>query len=69
MLLVDPYVAALPAQLHGSGVNLVALEDALNSAGLIVLLVDHAPFRAINPADLADKRLYDTRGIWTGPIM
>ncbi len=69
MLLVDPYVAALPAQLHGSGANLVALEDALNSAGLIVLLVDHAPFRAINPADLADKRLYDTRGIWTGPIM
>jgi UDP-N-acetyl-D-mannosaminuronate dehydrogenase len=45
---------------------LVALEDALSSAGFIVLLVDHAPFRAINPSDLADKRLYDTRGIWTG---
>lgn len=67
LLLVDPYVAALPAHLQGSGANLVALEDALNSAGLIVLLVDHAPFRAIDRADLADKRLYDTRGIWAGP--
>lgn len=64
VLLVDPYVAALPPRLHGTGAQWVALEEAVDKAGLVALLVDHAPFRALSRADLAGKRLYDTRGVW-----
>lgn len=64
ILLVDPYVPALPDDLSASGAHLVSLEVGLARAGHVTLLVDHAPFRALTPAALVGKSVYDTRGIW-----
>jgi UDP-N-acetyl-D-mannosaminuronate dehydrogenase len=61
---VEPYVEALPATLTGLGVRPQQLDDALASGAILVLLVDHEPFRNVDAARLAGKIVYDTRGIW-----
>ena len=47
------------------------LEAALADADLVLLLVNHSPFRALTPAQLAQKTnsrlLVDTVGGWNGP--
>jgi UDP-N-acetyl-D-mannosaminuronic acid dehydrogenase len=62
--LVEPHVADLPAVLAGSGAELVDLDTALARCEVLLLLVDHAPFRAIAPERRAGKMVYDTRGVW-----
>ena len=65
VLVVEPHVDTLPKNLAGlSGVRLVSLDQALEEAAVIVLLVDHKPFKAIDRARLAGKVVIDTRGIW-----
>ncbi len=64
---VEPHIAALPAPLAGSGVCLATVEDALAHADILVLLVDHAAFKAVDIGRLKGKALIDTRGIWTRP--
>ena len=44
--------------------DLVPLDQALARADIVVLLVDHAPFRALRGADLQDKVVIDTRGVF-----
>jgi UDP-N-acetyl-D-mannosaminuronic acid dehydrogenase len=46
------------------GVNLATLDDALNKADVVVLLVDHQSFKVIAPALLKGKQLVDTRGVF-----
>jgi len=43
--------------------DLVSLEQAVAEADIILLLVDHAPFRKLRGADLQDKVVIDTRGV------
>jgi UDP-N-acetyl-D-mannosaminuronic acid dehydrogenase len=62
---VEPFVDALPDALTGHGVTAQRLDEALASEAILVLLVDHEPFRAVAPAQLAGKIVYDTRGIWS----
>lgn len=64
LLAVEPHIRALPAKLAAGGVELAALENALARADIVLLLVDHAAFRAVQPAALAGKTLIDTRGLW-----
>ena len=61
---VEPYADALPGKLTGLGVRPQQLDEALASEAILVLLVDHEPFRNIGAARLAGKIVYDTRGIW-----
>ena len=61
---VEPHVTELPKELKGKPVDLVDTETALG-ADLIVMLVNHAPFRAIPPSRVTGKLLVDTRGVWT----
>jgi UDP-N-acetyl-D-mannosaminuronic acid dehydrogenase len=62
---VEPFVRELPHELEGAhGVRLVDIETAL-AADLIVMLVDHEPFRKIPRHRLIGKPLVDTRGIWS----
>jgi UDP-N-acetyl-D-mannosaminuronic acid dehydrogenase len=65
---VEPYVDALPATLTGLGVRPQQLDDALAFDAILVLLVDHEPFRNVGAARLAGKIVYDTRGIWNAAI-
>ncbi len=65
ILVVEPHVDTLPVDLAGlSGVRLVNLDRALEEAAIVVLLVDHQPFRAIERSRLAGKVVIDTRGVW-----
>lgn len=64
ILAVEPYVKNLPSVLSGRGVKHVDLDAALARADMVVLLVDHAPFRSIDRALIENKVVIDTRGVW-----
>ncbi|MCL6520084.1 MAG: nucleotide sugar dehydrogenase [Armatimonadetes bacterium] len=62
LYVVDPYVENL------NGLVLVSLNEALDSADCLLLLVDHDEFKSLDIDRLREKfgngRLMDTRGIW-----
>lgn len=60
---VEPNVQTLPASLSDSSVELISLEKALQ-ADVIVLLVDHSPFKAIKIEPISGQFIVDTKGIW-----
>ncbi len=62
VLAVEPHVTALPKVLQGRA-ELVSLADALARASVVVLLVDHRAFAGLTLAQLAGKKLIDTRGV------
>lgn len=60
---VEPNIQTLPADLVGK-TELMGLWDALALADIIVVLVDHMPFKSITLADIDGKTLIDTRGLF-----
>ncbi|WP_122096507.1 UDP-N-acetyl-D-mannosamine dehydrogenase [Rahnella sp. Larv3_ips] len=60
---VEPNVHQLPASL-AEKVTLHSLEEALESADLLVMLVDHASFKAIPAAQVVQAWIVDTKGVW-----
>ena len=60
---VEPNVHKLPASL-AEKVTLHALDDALKNADLLVMLVDHASFKAIPAAQIEQSWIVDTKGVW-----
>jgi len=62
VLAVEPHVDALPREL--AGVALVDVDEAIQRADIVVLLVDHDAFREIDRDRLLDKAVIDTRGLW-----
>lgn len=65
VLAVEPNIDALPARLSGKLV-LSSMEQALAQADVVVLLVDHKPFKSLSSAILPSHKIVDTRGIWAG---
>lgn len=63
LLVVEPFIEALPAELVQKSV-LVSLEEAVEQADILVLLVDHDSFKTLDRSALQGKKLIDTRGIW-----
>ena len=61
---VEPYAAALPPEFEGTGAQLVDLDTALESCGVLIVLVDHDLFRVVPLEERARAAVYDTRGIW-----
>lgn len=61
---VEPNVGKAPKVLADADVPLVSVEEALDRCDVLVLLVDHGPFKQIAPATLSGKTVVDTRGIW-----
>jgi len=61
VIAVEPHIQTLPASLEGR-VELASLELALDRADVVVLLVDHRAFASLTLAQLAGKKLIDTRG-------
>ncbi|ALM52825.1 UDP-N-acetyl-D-mannosamine dehydrogenase [Halomonas huangheensis] len=62
-LIVEPNIESLPAgKLEGCA--LVEAQNALESADIVVLLVDHKPFKSIAAQQLEGCYLIDSRGIW-----
>ncbi|MDA1088756.1 MAG: UDP-N-acetyl-D-mannosamine dehydrogenase [Proteobacteria bacterium] len=65
VLAVEPHIDALPPELDSlDGVTLATLDDALNGAEIIVLLVDHKAFKEVDRDRLAGKPIFDARGVW-----
>ncbi len=65
VLIVEPHIRTLPEELKNlSGLKLVEMDVALDQADIVVLLVDHQPFKAINRTRLQGKVVVDTRGVW-----
>ena len=66
LLIVEPHIETLPKPLADNHprAKLVPLENCLQQADIIVLLVDHRQFTVIKPEQLPGKILLDTRGIW-----
>lgn len=62
LLVVEPNVDALPASLDAKA-RQCDLHTALAEADVIVILVDHAPFRRMDPVRLQAKVVIDTRGV------
>lgn len=58
VLAVEPNIAQLPSPLNAT---LVSAETALSQADIVVLLVDHQPFKSLHPTQ---QWQVDTRGIW-----
>lgn len=65
ILAVEPNIGELPAVLANlRNVTLTPTDEALATADVIVVLVDHAPFKEL-PDPRADGRtVVDTKGIW-----
>jgi UDP-N-acetyl-D-mannosaminuronic acid dehydrogenase len=62
VLAVEPNIAVLPPSLVGKA-ELCALHDAIAVADVIVILVDHTPFKRVDPVRLQAKVVIDTRGL------
>ncbi|PTB88307.1 UDP-N-acetyl-D-mannosamine dehydrogenase, partial [Pseudidiomarina aestuarii] len=63
-LVVEPNIEADSNPVEGA--TLTELDTALAQAHVIVLLVDHEPFKAITRAQLEGKQWVDTRGLIDG---
>lgn len=61
---IEPNINSLPKSLAHAGVQLVDIDNALRSADVILLLVDHSSFKAHKPVFLPTQEVIDTRGIW-----
>ncbi|NDJ55462.1 UDP-N-acetyl-D-mannosamine dehydrogenase [Enterobacteriaceae bacterium 4M9] len=63
LLAVEPNIHTLPKKLQGR-CELATTQDALARADVLVLLVDHRQFKAIDGAQVAQQYIVDTRGVW-----
>jgi UDP-N-acetyl-D-mannosaminuronic acid dehydrogenase len=64
VIAVEPNIAALPPMLA----DVATFEDAgtaIQRADVVVVLVDHSPFKDITLGMLRDKQLVDTRGLFS----
>ena len=65
ILVVEPFVSALPAEIGDNGaIKLVNLDEGLAAADVVVLLTDHSVFADISRESLASKAVIDSRGMW-----
>ncbi|MGV3489721.1 MAG: UDP-N-acetyl-D-mannosamine dehydrogenase [Devosia sp.] len=65
VIAAEPHIDALPEELHGKGIIFTDALSAIDKADIVVLLVDHRQLGLIDPRALEDKKLVDTRGLWT----
>lgn len=67
ILVVEPHTERLPPRLGSlSDVRLADLEDAMQRAEVVALLVDHRAFRAFATPSTV-RAVIDTRGLWRRP--
>ncbi|WP_343554679.1 UDP-N-acetyl-D-mannosamine dehydrogenase [Pantoea sp.] len=60
---VEPHVTEIPARLADEAA-LISSEKALQQADIVVMLVDHAQFRAIDAVQVTQPWIVDTKGVW-----
>ena len=65
LILVEPNIDKIPDGFDSQATELLNLEAALSQADVVVLLVDHTPFKEMDLGMLSGKQMVDTRGIWS----
>lgn len=63
VIVAEPNIECLPESLSEKGVEMVSLDLALERASVLVILVDHSEFKAIDRSSFYSKVVIDTRGI------
>ena len=58
VIAVEPHIREHPE------FELVELEEALERADIVLVLVDHSAFRSLSPEHFHEKLLVDTRGLF-----
>lgn len=64
IIAVEPNIKSLPAHLLQEDVKFASLEQALEVANIVVILVDHQEFKTTDKTLFATKVVIDTRGIF-----
>lgn len=65
VIVAEPHIEHLPPSLAKfDNIELVSADEAVRRADIIVMLVSHQVFYAINRAQLEGKQVIDTRGVW-----
>ncbi|ATG53771.1 UDP-N-acetyl-D-mannosamine dehydrogenase [Brachybacterium ginsengisoli] len=65
VLVVEPNIEELPKEFAGKdNVQLAELDDAVERADIVLLMVDHDPFKEFDREKLREKVLIDTKGLW-----
>ena len=66
VLVCEPHSSELPVRLSDRpNVRLDSAESAIARADIVVMLVDHAAFKAIRRKALEGRIVFDTRGFWS----
>ena len=65
LIAAEPNARRLPRELEGKGIVFTDALSAIDQADIVVLLVDHRQFSLVDAEALRDKKLVDTRGLWT----
>lgn len=65
VVVIEPNIEELPVALVNAGVELLAGDEAVKASQILVLLVDHKPFKAMRGSLPPGKTLIDTKGIWS----
>ncbi|MHA6313396.1 UDP-N-acetyl-D-mannosamine dehydrogenase [Pantoea sp. S-LA4] len=60
---VEPHIDQIPEVLNDRA-TLVSSEQALAQADILVMLVDHRAFRAVDAAAVRQQWVVDTKGVW-----
>jgi UDP-N-acetyl-D-mannosaminuronic acid dehydrogenase len=63
LIAVEPNIKTLPANLASAGVEFTTIENALEVANVVVVLVDHKEFKDTDRTLFATKVVIDTRGV------
>lgn len=65
LLVVEPHVEQLPPELVAlPGISLVSVDQALQRADVVAMLVNHRAFYGVTKTQLSGKHVIDTRGVW-----
>lgn len=66
IMAVEPNIEELPAELEArENVTLTEMNEAVRTADIVLLLVDHNEFVRLDRTLLAQKIVHDTRGVWS----
>lgn len=64
IIVVEPNINEIPADLFEKGATLNSLDFALERANIVVVLVDHSQFKSADKKQFEDKVVIDTRGLF-----
>ncbi len=63
IITVEPNITELPQSMLEKNIELTSLEQALDRANIVVVLVDHRQFKTADSSQFAAKVVIDTRGV------